>query len=278
MLATLEHPPASRPCGDIDCRLVGNRSTLVRCYSRAPLKLLTPSPIGDAAHVVMSSFGGGLVSGDDVPISVSIDRGASCVLSTQSAGKAYRSDGRPTSQSLVATVADDAFLAVLPDPLCCFAGARFVQRQSFDLEATANLVWLDAITSGRWARGERWQFDSLDARCDVRVGGRLVLREAMRLDGDLTSPFRVGAFDTYAVLAIVGPRVAAVAEFARQRVAELTVDRHHTMPLASCSKLDEHGVILRVLGAAAQSVQQFLRPIVAQLADVIGADPWARKW
>lgn len=276
-------PPTqtSRPCGEIDCRVVNGRSSLVRCFSRAPLKLLTPSSLGTAASVVMSSFGGGLVAGDDVPIVAHVGRGAACVLATQSAGKAYRSDGRTSSQSIAATVEDGALLAVLPEPLCPFADARFAQRQTFDLAATGNLIWLDWFTSGRWARDERWRFRSLTSRTDVRIDGHLVLRESIKLDAesfDVGSPMRAGGFDCYATLAIVGPRLAAMADAAERLVSSVPVGRDHLTHLASCSRLDGHGIIVRVLGQAAQTVQQQLRPIVAALADVIGADPWARKW
>lgn len=272
-------PHTTRACGEIVCRRIDGRSSLVRAYSRSPLKLLTPDPVGDAAHVVMSSYGGGLVAGDDVPVVATIGPDAACVLSTQSAGKAYRSDGRTCAQSLEATIADGGLFAVLPDPLCCFAGARFAQRQTFDLAATGNLVWLDWFTSGRWARDERWQFESLASRTDVRIDGRLILREALRLDGDdVASSMRAGGYDCYAVLTIVGPKLMAMADVAERAVAALPVNRHHTDLLASSARLDHHGVIVRFLGQAAQSVQHQIRPIVAALADVIGADPWSRKW
>ena len=271
----------TRPTGEIDCRLVEGNAALVRCCSRAPLKFLTPNPVGRAASVVMSSFGGGLVAGDEVSVVANVQRDAACILSTQSAGKAYRSDGRTSSQSLDATIAEGALLAVLPDPLCCFADARFAQRQTFELSARANLVWLDCFTSGRWARGERWAFRSLQSRTDIRIDGQIVLRETIRLDHTLHTiedPMRVGGYDCYATLAIVGPQLHAMADAAERLIAALPADRTTTQQLVSCTRLDEHGVIVRVLGQASQSVLHTLRPIVASLADVIGADPWSRKW
>lgn len=268
--------------GDIVCERVAGRSALTRCYARAPLKLLTPNPIGDAAHVVMSSFGGGLVSGDDVPLRVRVDAGASCVLSTQSSSKVYRSDGRTCSQSLHASVATGGLLAVLPDPLACFAEARLVQTQSFDLAGGGNLVWLDWLTSGRWACDERWAFASLRTRADIRIDGRLRVREALQIDsrsGDLpiASAMRLGRFNCYAVLAVIGPAVAPMIEEAKRIIADLDVGRDTSL-FASLAPIDDDGVVVRILGPDMRDAQRLLRPIVAKLETVIGSDPWGRKW
>jgi urease accessory protein len=268
-------------CGDIVCQRIGGRSRLTRTYARAPLKLLTPRSTGNAAAVVMSSFGGGLVTGDEVPVAVRLEEGSACVMTTQSAGKAYRSDGRFCRQSLSVTAAEGSLLAWLPDPLCCFAGARFHQVQNFDLAGDANLVSLDWITSGRWARGERWAFDSLHTRTDVRVDGRLIVREALRLNEEgnpIGHAFRMGRFDSYAVLLVVGPKVRALVDAVEQDVASGHAHHGHSSTLIATARLGTHGRVVRVLGPDAQTVQNVLRPWVARLADVIGADPWARKW
>ena len=140
-------------CGDVVCERVAGRSVLTRVWSTDPLKLLSPRLAGDTAHVVQSSYGGGLLGGDVVAVRADVRPGAKLLMTTQSAGKVYRTTGEASVQTLDATVDDDAVLAVLPDPLCAYAGARFQQRQTFDLSPTANLVWLDWITSGRHGRG-----------------------------------------------------------------------------------------------------------------------------
>lgn len=262
--------------GDVVCRAICGRSTLTRLYSTSPLKLLAPTHIGRAAHVVMSSFGGGMVSGDVVPLRFRIERDASCVVATQSSSKVYRSNGQTCVQTVDAVVEDDATLVWLPDPLVCYADSRYEQRQQFDLAPRANLLSLDWLTSGRWARDERWAFESVESRTDVRIADRLVLRETLRLNDLRDRSMRVGRFDCYAVLTMIGPSLAAIAARARYFTLDWPVGREMDV-LSSFSPI-EGGAVMRILGPRVQVVQTRVRQLIEPLADVIGGDPWARKW
>ncbi len=55
---------------------VGGRSRLTRCLSVAPLKILTPNAGADYCTAVLSGYGGGLVAGDQVRLSVDCGREA----------------------------------------------------------------------------------------------------------------------------------------------------------------------------------------------------------
>jgi urease accessory protein len=282
MRAALEHPldhDAASPRGDIVCRRVAGRSVLTRLWATDPLKLLSPRSNIDAAEVVMSSFGGGLLGGDKVGLRATVGPQAKLLLSTQSSSKVYRTTGRASVQSLDAVVEDDGLLVVLPDPLCAFAGARFHQRQSFNLAASANLIWLDWITSGRHGRGERWAMDEVITRATVNIDGRERLCETLTLDDghdSIASTFRAGRFDCYAVLAVFGPELAEMAEAARQIVR--TLDLSSPITLLAADSAVTGGAVFRMLGPDAQTVRALLSRLLRPLNDRIGGDPWARKW
>lgn len=57
-----------------------------------------------------------------------------------------------------ASVGHEALLAVIPDPVTCFATARYTQKQVFRVSSDSNLVLVDWFTSGRYESGERWEF------------------------------------------------------------------------------------------------------------------------
>ena len=61
------------------------------------------------------------------------------------------------------TVGASAMMALMPQPLTCFKGAHFTQRQEFHLAAdgSSSLVVVDWCTSGRMGRGEKWEFRHL---------------------------------------------------------------------------------------------------------------------
>ena len=56
--------------GLLDVVRVDRRSVVRRAYATSPLRLLTPKNHGSAAWVYASSYGGGLVGGDDLRLTV----------------------------------------------------------------------------------------------------------------------------------------------------------------------------------------------------------------
>jgi len=61
-------------------RAGSGRSDVHRARGAGPLRLLCPRAAGNAAWVVTSSLGGGLVDGDHVALDVTVDAGATCVI------------------------------------------------------------------------------------------------------------------------------------------------------------------------------------------------------
>ena len=107
--------------GHIEVARAAGRSRVTRVYATSPLRLLTPRNHGDAAWIYAASYGGGLLGGDRVAMSVRVEGGARAFLSTQASTKIYRSD-RPAALELSATIGPSAQLVVWPDPVVCFAG------------------------------------------------------------------------------------------------------------------------------------------------------------
>ncbi len=192
---------------------VDGASAIVRCAATAPLHLFTPRARGPAVAAIVATYGGGLVAGDEIDLTVEVDRGAIAALTTQAETKVYRSDGRWASQRMAARVGEDAALAIVPEPTACFAGARYRQHQRFDLDRRASLLLVDAVTPGRSARGERWSFEACLSRNDVHCGGTPVLRDAIRLVAGEGPPVerRMAGFELLATVVAIGPAAAVVA-------------------------------------------------------------------
>jgi urease accessory protein len=221
-----------------------------------------------------------LVAGDVVDLEAVIGDDATCVLATQSSTKVFRSiAGGTTRQSLRARVGAGALCAILPDPLTCFAGARFEQRIAVDLDSNASLVLVDWLTSGRRARGERWAFKRYSSRIDVRIAGKLALRDAVLLDeadGPIDGIYRMGRCDCFGVVVLLGPQVkTACVDLLTQANAQ-PVNRGESL-IFSASPLPG-GMILRVAGPATEIVGRWIRDRLRFVPGLLGGDPWARKW
>ncbi len=229
----------------------GDRTILHAARAESPLALLTPRNHGHAAWVMLATFGGGLVDGDSIHLDVDLGPGAAGLLGTQASTKVYRCPTGTCRQSTTAAVAEGALLVMIPDPVACFATARYEQSLRVALAAGASLVLVDAFTAGRSARGERWAFHRYASRTEVSVAGAPLVNDSILLDpahGDLRA--RLGRFDAFATLVLAGPRAAPLIAAAR----DLPAPARHAPLLQAMSPLGDGGAVLRIAGASIEEV------------------------
>lgn len=252
--------------------------------ARSPLRFLTPKNHGDGAWVYAASFGGGLLDGDALALELDVGAGALGLMTTQASTKVYRTAARRgqggARQDLVAQVARGGALALVPDPVVCFAGARYRQTTRVDLAPQASLVLVDALVAGRTARGERWAFDAYGAWNTVHHEGQPLLADGLVLDpaaGDLGRRF--GRFDALATVVVVGPRFAQVREGALSLPPRAGVGHDVALratPLQAGGEVI--GALLRVAATTVGKMSGVLRDVFVSLPDALGDDPFARKW
>jgi urease accessory protein len=276
-------PPAASPApgqAALEIQLVAGRSTVITSYATNPLKLLTPRSRGPSAWVYTSSFGGGLVAGDQTRLELRLGSSARCFFSTQASTKVYRNPAaRPSGHTTRATLEAGSLLVFTPDFVQAFAGSNYTQHQQFHLDPDASLVLLDGLTSGRAARGERWQFRCFQTRNEVFRDGRRLVLDSLRLDpteGPLDAPHRTGRYHCLASLLLLGP---VCRERAREILAEVSqqpIPRRGAL-VGSASPVDD-GVQLRFAGESSEAVGRELHRHLAPLCALLGDDPWARKW
>jgi urease accessory protein len=242
----------------------GARSIVTRASARPPLVVLEPRSHGGAAWIVAGTLGGGLVDGDRIAIELEVGAGATCVLATQAQAKIYRG---ASSQALDARVGDDALLVCAPDPVACYADARYRQDATISLAPRGSLVWLDGVTCGRRAHGERWAFARYEARVIVERDGRAILRDGLALDRDHAAiDARLGRFDALATIIALGPRAAPIASAWRAARTDDT--------LVAVSALEGDGAIARIAGTSVEAAQRVVRMLFAPLRNALGDDPF----
>jgi urease accessory protein len=235
------------------------------------LKLMLPCPRGDAVVACAATYGGGLVGGDRIILDLEVAADAALTIGTQSTTKVYRSTGADAEQHISAHVADGALLASLPEPVSCFADSRFVQRVAIDLAPTASLAWLDAVSAGRVANDEAWCMARYDSRTDLRLGGRLIAREALRLDRSAAERFASQVI--IATLWLIGPRCAAAASAATE-LARTHQPGDQGLLLAASPVTG--GCVLRGAAISHETLNRTMRSVTTILADQLGDAPWLR--
>lgn len=268
--------PATAPRtggGRLHVEVVDGLSAATGWHASDPLKLMLPRPRARAVWACAATYGGGLVAGDVVGLDLRVGAGAALFIGTQATTKVYRSTGATARQTISASVASGALLANLPEPVSCFAGSRFAQRVDLRLEAGASLAWLDAVSAGRVACGERWELDSYITRTDLALDGRLLLSDRLRLERNHPLPERFGGHAIVATLLLVGPLCAAAAEAARALAA--THQPGADGLLATVSPLAD-GCMLRCAVVDHEVLARTVRGVIAPLSGPLDGDPWCR--
>jgi urease accessory protein len=229
---------------------VAGRSAIVSAVAHAPLLLRTPKLRGAAAAAVVGGLGGGLVDGDAVSLRVEVLRAATLAVTTQASTKVYRGD-RGATQTIDARVEDDGLLELVPDPVTCFASARYAQVTRVELEgAGASVVIVDALTCGRRAFGERWDFARYESRLRVERDGRTVLVDATLLDAAHGSVAdRMGRWDVVATVVAIGPRAEDAAR------AMLAAHGKRTEGAVVAASALGEGAIARVVAGGAEALR-----------------------
>jgi urease accessory protein len=218
-----------------------------------PLKLISPSPSPGQKSVLvfLLTYGGGLVGGDQVHLTIDVNPDAKLSIVTQGHTKIFKSPTRDviTRQRLHVTLQDRAALCLLPDPVQPFENSVYEQSQTFILTETASLCLLDWVSEGRTARGENWDLRAWSGRNEVwavtEPGGkpRLLLRDNIILEGECSDSKEkelgkkmqhMGIFGT---LVLRGPLVEGLAAFFLTEFA--TLPRIGARDFRSQDKMDK---------------------------------------
>lgn len=255
----------------------GSETVLTRALAASPARVIRSNGRSATCWVYAATLGGGLVGGDNIHMRAEVTAGARALLTTQASTKVYRSAQR-SRQTLAATVCADALLAVVPDPIVCFADADFVQTQSYELHPDASLVMVDWMTSGRHASGERWMFSRYESRFDIRRGSQRVYFDGLVLEPGVDSvAARMGRFDVCLTAVVTGPLVAAAAKALLSAIAAVPVSRGAD-PVIAAAELRDGGALLRMAGTSVEAMAHTMRSRLAFLTPLIGDDLWSRKW
>jgi urease accessory protein len=266
--------------GELRVEFVAGQSAVVTARAGSPLKILVPRPRGPSVSACFSSYGGGLVAGDEIEVDLELGEQARCHLSTQASTKIYRNPGRlGCGHVLKAALGRAAVLVLAPDPVQAFAGSLYRQHQEFHLQNDSGLVLLDWLSSGRTECGERWAFSRYESRNEIVVAGRRLALDSLLLDpadGAIGGSYRMGRFNCLALLALVGGVLEKPAAQLLESIARRPISRRGS--LTCCASPLSGGALVRIAGERAEEVRHEVYRLLDFLPEVLHDDPRLRKW
>jgi len=245
-------------------------SRRTRVHEAGDLRVRFPN--GDregALNAVIINTAGGMTGGDHFDIAVEVGAGARLAVTTAAAEKIYRSLGSDTQVSVRLKVRAGGSLAWLPQETIVFNRVRLRRSIEVELARDANLLLTEAAVFGRTAMGETVMAGHFFDRRRVRVGGRLVFAETIRLDGQIAEwlaepAIAAGAVAMASVLKSPGDdeAVAAIRAMQQDFTGEVGVSAWNGLAVARLVAPD---------GAA-------LRHDLACVLAALGGEPPPRLW
>ncbi len=211
--------------------------------------------------VHLNNVSGGVLSGDDLRLTVTLDAEARAQITTTGATRVYRRRGgaEGARQYSKFVLGASAVLEYLPDPLIPFAASRFEQRTFFRLAPDATLFAWDIVTAGRQASHETFAYERLALATEIWSDGTPILIEHYVIEPalrPLDSPARMGPYQTMAALYVCragsSPQLWRELENHLAHIAAQRSDRDEI--LWGVSALVRDGLVVRGLARCARNI------------------------
>lgn len=238
------------------------------------LKARLPRPITHGwADVVTLNTSGGVVGGDRLDAGFVLEPGARATIASQAAERFYRAppDSAPAQVRTRITLGADAAAEWLPQETILFDRCAMDRRLEIDLAGSACFTGVETLVFGRAAMGERVRQGRVRDLIRVRRSGRLLLHDAVRLDGavDAILQSRTIAAGACAVATVlhIAPDAADRLDSVRSTLAQVDAE--------SAASVWDGMLVSRLV---ASSSAQLRRAIVRVLHILRDQRPLPRVW
>ena len=182
---------------ELDFAVRQGRTTLTKMQFSGPLRVQRPfypeaaptnapgrAQASQPCHCCLLHPPGGLVSGDDLSLSVRLEQGAHALLTASSASKFYAADAHNVAQRQTTDLnVAGGMLEWLPRETIIYDGARAEMRTSVELDNASACIGWEMICLGRPAANECFTHGSVRQSLILTRGGLPLLHEVLRFEG-----------------------------------------------------------------------------------------------
>jgi urease accessory protein len=183
------------------------RTAIVERHHVGPLAVQRPfyPETNGTCHTYLLHPPAGIVGGDQLAISLTLEQDASALVTTPGANRWYYTDARPATITQHVRLGDGASLEWLPQETLVFDGADARLTSTIELSANAHYFGWETVCLGRPACGESFTQGRLDFRLELWREKQLLLRERVRGDG---LPPGLGGYAAFTTLIASGANTA----------------------------------------------------------------------
>lgn len=258
----------------------GGLTILTNVERRAPYMaqraLYCDQAMPDLACVFLITTTGCLLQGDRLALDIMLGPRAQAHLTSQSATKIHGMDANYAAQTQTITLADDAYLEFLPDPVIPHRHARFVSDTQVCIAPSATLLFSEIIQPGRKHHHPDEYFGATVVSISTaaaRPDGRTLFTEKLVIEPQRYLMRQTGVMDSFDVFGnVILCTPMDNAERIQERV-EADVDLAHGVAFGACRLPNDAGLIYRVVGRETAQVRARVRDFWGVVRkEVIGAN------
>jgi urease accessory protein len=267
---------------------VEGRTSLVNSKINRPLRIFSLKN-NKACQVVFSNYGGGFVEGDEILMDIDCKANTTTVFSSQANTRVYKSiNGKTSRQAINGTLEDDAFVAVLCDPIVLHSNSIFEQKQNWSMAKTACLLVADWFEAGRILNGERFVFESFKSEFKVDLDGEIAIWDKFRFEpsiNDANSPAAFLNHSCYLNIFLIGsdslPKIKKVDAILKEIASNYlypasTLVANEASVFGAYTKINNTVSLIRCSASNTDLLRPVMKALAASLSDVelLGFDPW----
>lgn len=243
------------------CALMENYSTQLHRVLH-----LVPGNSPEEGVVYVLNPTGGVLQGDTLDAEIRVEAGAHAIVTTPSATKIHRMDGRRAESRTRLRVEKGAVLEFVPEPVIPFGGSSFIEDLSIDVDAGGRLFAWEILAPGRQARGEVFEYDLLGLRLKLTEAGTVTLRERsdLRPRDRAFGPLALGEATHYGVLMVVGGDGDRLVDVVRPLLAD---------ERAGVSRLPGTGLLVKMVAGEGRRIEAVFRRLRERLLMELAGRP-----
>jgi urease accessory protein len=258
----------------------GGRTIMAHLERRVPYMaqraLYCDQEMPGLACVFLITTTGCLLQGDRLALDIVLGPDARAHVTTQSATKIHAMDANYAAQTQTITLADDAYLEFLPDPVIPHRHARFVSDTQISIAPSATMLFSEIIRPGRKHHHPDECFGATVLSFSAgaaRPDGRMLFTEKLVIEPQRYAMRQTGvmdSFDVFGNVILCTPKDKA--DRIEERV-EADVDLANGVAFGACRLPNDAGLIYKVLGRETAQVKAKVREFWGVVRkEVTGAD------
>ena len=264
----------------ISTKLSSNGKTQLASYfATPPFKVMTlPSyeeVWANGLNAMQMSSSPGVLGGDRLDIQIHLAKSTALSLNTQAFTRVQAMNEDDCAEQITQIhLAEQSRLFYLPHPLVLHKDASFKQRTLIEMSENSELIYGEIVAIGRVLNGERFAFRQFSSHLKIFALQKDGKKRPIVLDCiqwlpakmNLTALSQMENYShqgslTYLNLGKSAVELKGILQHVQAQIAE-----EKTM-LVGASLLNEHGIMVRVLGNRAEQIQELFQHLARTLQD-----------